>query len=73
MGIGFLGKFLILFGLIIMLMGLMLTFSKHIPYLGRLPGDIFYERGSVKIYFPLMTSVLISIILTLVINLIIRR
>jgi len=73
MGIGFLGKFLILFGLIIMLMGLMLTFSKHIPYLGKLPGDIFYERGSVKIYFPLMTSVLISIILTLVINLIIRR
>ena len=73
MGIGFLGKFLILFGLIIMLMGLMLTFSKHIPYLGRLPGDIFYEKGSVKIYFPLMTSVLISIILTVVINLIIRR
>jgi len=42
-------------------------------FLGRLPGDIFYEKGSVKIYFPVMTSIVISAVLTVLVNLFVRR
>lgn len=73
MGLGLLGKSLIVFGLVIVGFGILLTLSDRIPYIGRLPGDIFYQKGSLKIYFPLMSSILISVILTMVINFVIRR
>jgi hypothetical protein len=68
-----LGKMLILFGGIAMLIGLILLFADKIPFIGRLPGDIYIEKKNFTFYFPLMTSILISIILTIILNLLSRR
>ncbi len=68
-----LGKILIIFGLLIAVMGLVLTFAPKIPYIGRLPGDIWIERKGMVIYFPIVTSLILSLVLTLVLNLIFRR
>jgi len=63
------GKLLILFGIIIVIVGIVLLISPKIPWLGRLPGDILIRRKNFTFYFPLVTSIIISIILTLLINL----
>ena len=64
-GLGSLGKILIIFGVVLVLIGVALTFSHKIPWLGRLPGDILYRRGSFTFYFPWVTSLLISLLITL--------
>ncbi len=64
-----LGRFLILVGLVIALVGLLLVLSEKIPWLGRLPGDILIKKGKWTFYFPLATSILLSILITLLINL----
>ncbi|ABB30995.1 hypothetical protein GeomeDRAFT_2118 [Geobacter metallireducens RCH3] len=61
-----LGKSLIVFGLIIAAIGVALTFAGKIPWLGRLPGDIYVKRDNFTFYFPLATSILISVILSLI-------
>lgn len=60
-----LGKALIALGLLMVLAGLLLVFSGRIPWLGRLPGDICIRKGSFTFYFPLATSILISLLLSL--------
>ncbi len=60
-----LGKLLIFLGLGIVLLGLILTFAGRLPFLGRLPGDIVYRKGNFTLYFPLATSIVLSLILTL--------
>lgn len=62
-----LGKALILTGLIIALFGVFLTISGKIPWLGRLPGDIYIKRQNFTFYFPLATSIIISVILSLIV------
>ena len=64
-----LGRFLIILGLILALIGLLLIFSEKIPWIGRLPGDILIKRGKWTFYFPLATSILLSILITLLLNL----
>jgi uncharacterized membrane protein YkgB len=64
-GLGALGKLLILFGVLIVVIGLLLLVGEKIPWVGRLPGDIIIKRERYTFYFPLATSILISIILTL--------
>ena len=61
-----LGRILIFIGLGIVVLGLLLTFSGKIPLIGRLPGDIVFRRGNFTIYFPLATSILLSILLTVI-------
>ncbi|MGB9767522.1 MULTISPECIES: DUF2905 domain-containing protein [Dictyoglomus] len=68
----FLGKWLILFGFILILLGLIFVFMDKIPFLGKLPGDIRIERKNFVFYFPLTTSILLSLILTIIINIILR-
>jgi uncharacterized protein HemY len=60
------GKLLILLGIIIILVGVIVTYSDRIPFIGKLPGDITIEKENFKFYFPLTTSILISIVLSLV-------
>ncbi|MBI5599217.1 MAG: DUF2905 domain-containing protein [Deltaproteobacteria bacterium] len=67
------GKVLILVGLIIVAIGILLTFGSRVPYIGRLPGDIYYKRGDFVFYFPLVTSIIVSIIFTLILYLFFRR
>jgi hypothetical protein len=64
-GLQYIGKFLIIFGVIITAIGGLLLLSGKIPWLGRLPGDIIIQRKNFTFYFPLATSILLSIILTL--------
>ncbi len=68
-----LGKMLILFGVVLALLGGLLLVAGKIPYLGRLPGDIVIRRENWSVYFPLTTSILISILLTLLFSLFSRR
>lgn len=60
------GKTLILFGIILIGIGLLLTLVHKVPFLGRLPGDIYIQKKNFSFYFPIATSVLISIILSLI-------
>jgi len=64
-----LAKMLLLFGLLMVLLGLILLvaghFSGKVPWLGRLPGDIYIQRGTWTFYFPLATCLIVSILLTL--------
>ena len=62
---GGLGKFLILLGAFIILVGVLLLIGEKIPWIGRLPGDMIIRKKNFTFYFPLATSILISIILTL--------
>jgi hypothetical protein len=66
---GGIGKLLILWGLILVLVGLLLTVMPKIPFLGRLPGDILIKKENFQFYFPIVTCIVISLILTLLFNL----
>lgn len=72
-GMDSLGKMLILFGVVLALLGGLLLVAGKIPYLGRLPGDIVIRRENWSFYFPLTSSILISILLTLLFSLFSRR
>jgi hypothetical protein len=68
-----LGKMLILFGVILALLGGLLLLAGKIPFLGRLPEDIVIRREHWSFYFPLTTSIVISILLTLLFSFFSRR
>lgn len=72
-GMDSLGKMLILFGVILALLGGLLLVAGKIPFLGRLPGDIVIRREHWSFYFPLTTSIVISILLTLLFSFFSRR
>jgi len=61
-----LGRFLIIIGVLLVIVGAVLLLAPKLPWLGRLPGDISFKRGNVSFYFPLGTCILISVILTLI-------
>lgn len=61
-----LAKILIVVGGLLLLAGLLLLFFDRLPFGGRLPGDIVVKKKNFTFYFPLATSILISIILSLV-------
>ncbi len=66
------GKLLIFFGILLVALGLILSFGVKIPWLGHLPGDIYIRRENFSFYFPLTTCLLISLILSLVLYLLRR-
>ena len=59
------GRILMLMGAALLILGALLSFGPRLPWLGRLPGDIVIERDNFRFYFPIATSIVISIILTL--------
>jgi len=61
-----LGKSLIVLGLIITLVGVFFTLAGRIPWLGRLPGDIYVKRENFTFYFPLATSIIVSVVLSFI-------
>ena len=63
------GRFLILAGVIIIIIGLFLTFWDKIPLLGKLPGDIYIKKKNFTFYFPIVTSIILSIIISLILYL----
>ena len=62
---GGLGRSLILAGLLLLVAGLVVSFSSRIPWLGKLPGDFTYRSGGLTVYFPLATCLVISVALSL--------
>ncbi len=72
-----LGKILVGFGVVMIVLGAILllagTLSGKVPWIGRLPGDIYIERGTWSFYFPLATSIIISLVLTLIVSVFFRR
>lgn len=68
-----LAKMIIIFGFILVVLGSLLLLAGKIPGIGRLPGDIFVQRGNFTFYFPLVTSILLSLLLTVILNFIFRR
>jgi hypothetical protein len=69
------GRFLVAAGLVLAAIGLLLIVAPQVPgldRLGRLPGDIFIQRGNSTIFIPIVSSIVLSIALTLVLNLIFR-
>lgn len=68
-----LGKTLIIIGIVIVIIGLLAAYGPRIPYLGKLPGDIHVKRDNFVFYFPLATSIIVSIILSLVLYFFTRR
>lgn len=66
MNFGPIGRFLIITGAAIILLGVAFLFFEKIPLLGRLPGDIAFKKKNFSFYFPLGTSILLSIIVSVI-------
>ncbi len=63
---GGIGKSLILLGIVLIIVGIILNLSGKIPFLGKLPGDIYIKKDNFSFYFPITTCIIISIVLTLI-------
>ncbi len=60
------GKYLIITGLVLVVIGEIFLLAGRVPWLGRLPGDIIVKRGNFTFYFPITTCILASIILSII-------
>ena len=69
----FVGKTLIVLGIVLVFVGLAIVLKIRIPYLGKLPGDIRIEKEGFRFYFPIVTCIIISILLTLLLTLLRRK
>ena len=67
------GKLLIVVGLLVAVVGVIVVLAGRLPWLGRLPGDVYIQRGNWTFYFPLATSIVVSLVLTTLFWLIGRR
>jgi len=73
MAVESLGRMILYIGILLVLIGGFFILMGKIPWFGRLPGDIIYRRGGVTVFFPITTMVLVSIVLTLLMNIVWRR
>jgi len=73
MAIESIGKSLIFFGIILIVIGSLFVLFGKVPWFGRLPGDIVIKREGLTVYFPVATMVLLSLLLTILFNIIGRR
>ena len=71
--LGLMGKLLIGTGIILVIIGVIFLWGNKIPFLGKLPGDIYIQREHFYFYFPLSTCLIISLILTLILIIFFRR
>jgi Protein of unknown function (DUF2905) len=67
---GEMAKNIIVIGVVLVLIGLILLFLQKVPFLGKLPGDILIKKENFTFYFPLSTSIVVSIIVCLILYLI---
>jgi len=66
------GKIITIVGIILVVLGLIFVLGDRIPFSGKLPGDILIKKGSISFYFPVITFLLVSVVLTITINFILR-
>lgn len=67
-----LGRLLIIFGALLLIVGVVLAIGGKLPLLGRLPGDLVFRRGDLTVVVPLATMLLVSLVLTILLNLFFR-
>lgn len=67
------GKILVFFGLISAGIGFLFIIFSKIPNFGKLPGDIYFKKGNFSFYFPVLSCIIISIILTIILNVFLRK
>lgn len=72
-GFSGLGKTLIIFGIVLVLAGIFFIFINRVPFLGKLPGDIYINKKNFTFYFPITTSLLISLIASFILWLWLKR
>lgn len=72
-GVDGIGRLLIVGGVLLAAIGVVLVLAPNIPFLGRLPGDIRIDSDNVRVFIPLGTMLVVSVILTIVLNVIARR
>ena len=65
-----LGRILIVGGIVVAILGVVIVLAPNLPFLGRLPGDIRYENENVRILIPFGTMILVSIVATIILNVI---
>ncbi len=68
-----LGKILMILGIVLVAAGALVTFAGKVPFIGKLPGDIYVSRKGFSFYFPITTSILISIFLSFIIWLVNKK
>jgi uncharacterized membrane protein len=68
-----LGKLIFVMGIFLVVLGSLILLSPKIPFIGRLPGDIVIKRDNFTFFFPLASSIIISLIITIILNLIVGR
>lgn len=66
------GRYLVIGGIILIIVGLLFPFILKLG-LGKLPGDILIKKGNFTFYFPVVTSILLSLLLTFILNVVFRR
>ena len=64
------GKLIIIVGIALVAIGLLITFASRIPLIGKLPGDFYFKRGDASFYFPLASSILISVVLSIILSIV---
>jgi hypothetical protein len=67
-----LGRLLVIGGFLLAAVGVVVLLAGKVPFLGRLPGDIVYHKGGTTFYFPLVTCLLLSLILSVLLSLLRR-
>jgi len=68
------GRMLLIMGIVLAVLGVILMLGPRLPFrIGRLPLDFHYQRDNFSFYFPLGTSIVLSLVLTLVLSLLNRR
>ena len=68
MDLSSLGRTLIILGVVLLGLGLLFLAGGRIPFLGRLPGDVVFQRDGLTVFFPLATMIVLSVVLTIAIN-----
>jgi len=69
----YLGKLMLWMGVLLVVLGLIFTYGQHIPFFGKLPGDVHIQKKNFSFYFPIATCILLSIVLTLLFSLLRKR
>ena len=66
---GEMAKVIIILGIVLVIVGLVMLFAQKLPFLGKLPGDILIKKDNFTFSFPLATSIILSIIISLILYL----
>ena len=73
MTMALLGKIIIVTGVLFVVLGLILMVYEHIPFIGKLPGDVHIQKKNFNFHFPITTCIILSLLLTLVFNVLRKR